>query len=263
MDKNEIKRANRKAMPKFLLFTAVGMVVGGIMGYLFTRYGFGSLSGSMRSAGEFFGAHTAHLLMLAMAIVVPAVCTPLYLASRRLIGSWDGEDETVYAEIDRRLSAVIWISGAALILSFFLIAATYAYGFAPLENGGSISAIIIGIAAFVAVLVESIVFNQKCVDAAKLISPEKTASVYDMKFQKKWMDSCDEAEKLVIGKCAFKAYSATNLVCMLLSIVLAVCALEFDIGLLPSLAVCLVWLVNYSVYCREAIRYSRAGVKLG
>ena len=67
------------------------------------------------------------------------------------------------------------------------------------------------------------------------MNPEKTASVYDTKFQKKWMESCDEAEKIMIGKCAFKAYAATNTVCSILSIVLAICALVFGIGFLPSL----------------------------
>ena len=36
------------------------------------------------------------------------------------------------------------------------------------------------------------------------MNPEKTASVYDMKFQKKWLETCDEAEKIIVGKCAFK-----------------------------------------------------------
>ena len=76
------------------------------------------------------------------------------------------------------------------------------------------------------------------------------------------LEDCDEAEKLMIGKCAFKAYSATNLVCTILAIVLAVCALVFDIGFLPSLTVCLVWIVNLSVYCKEAMRYSKVGSKI-
>ena len=76
------------------------------------------------------------------------------------------------------------------------------------------------------------------------------------------MDSCDEAEKIMIGKCAFKAYAATNMVCTILSIVLAICALVFGIGFLPSLAVCLIWIVNQSVYCREALKYSKAGNKI-
>ena len=120
----------------------------------------------------------------------------------------------------------------------------------------------IGVAAFFGVMAEAVVIQQKCVDAAKQTNPEKKGSIYDMKFQKKWMDSCDEAEKLVIGKCAFKAYAATNMVCTVLAIVLALGALMFDIGFLPSFVVCLVWLVNLSAYCRESMRYSKAGVKL-
>lgn len=30
------------------------------------------------------------------------------------------------------------------------------------------------------------------------MNPEKTASVYNTKFQKKWMVSCDEAKKIII-----------------------------------------------------------------
>ena len=76
------------------------------------------------------------------------------------------------------------------------------------------------------------------------------------------MENCDEAEKIMIGKCAFKAYAATNTVCTILSIVLAVCALVFGIGFLPSLVVCLIWIVNQSVYCKEALKYSKAGNKI-
>ena len=102
----------------------------------------------------------------------------------------------------------------------------------------------IGIASFFAIMIEVVIIQQKCVDAAKKTNPEKTASVYDMKFQKKWMDSCDETEKIMIGKCELKAYANTNTVCTVLSIVLAVCALVFGIGFLPSLVICLIWIVK-------------------
>ena len=73
------------------------------------------------------------------------------------------------------------------------------------------------------------------------------------------MDDCDEAEKILIGKCSYKAYAATNKMCAVLSSVLSVCALLFDIGFLPSLAVFLIWTVNQSAYCGEAVRYSKGG----
>ena len=50
--------------------------------------------------------------------------------------------------------------------------------------------------------------------------------------------------------------------CSILSIVLAVCALVFGIGFLPSLVVCLIWIVNQTVYCNEALKYSKAGNKI-
>lgn len=39
MKHDEIRAANRKALPKFLLFTLVCAVIGGIAGYCAARYG--------------------------------------------------------------------------------------------------------------------------------------------------------------------------------------------------------------------------------
>ena len=216
----------------------------------------------MKDAGAFFGTHIAPWMMLAAAVIVPVVCFPIYRRAKKLAAAWDGEDEDTSDAIDRKLSAVIWLTSAVLILSYFLIAATYSGGFATFDSKSGTMLLCIVIAAFFGIMVETTIIQQKCVDTAKQINPEKKASVYDMRFQKKWMEACDEAEKIMIGKCAFKAYSATNVVCTVLAIVLAVCALVFDIGFLPSLMVCLVWIVNISVYCREAMRYSKAGNKI-
>lgn len=99
--------------------------------------------------------------------------------------------------------------------------------------------------------------------AIALIVPVVSVPLYKntKKLLSTW-DGEDEAEKIMIGKCAFKAYSATNIVCTVLAIVLALCSLIFGIGFLPSLIVCLIWLVNQSVYCKEALKYSKAGNKL-
>lgn len=262
MDNSEIRRANRKALPKFLLVMGICLVAGGALGVCAARFGLDALAGGFRRAGAFFGASLAPWLMLAAAVAVPAVCVPVYRSAKRLLAAWDGEEDEVSDAVDRKLSVVIWVTSAALILSYFLIAASYSGGFAALAGEGGDVPLLISIAAFFGIMIEAVVLQQKCVDAAKKTNPEKTASVYDMKFQKKWMDSCDEAEKIVVGKCAVKAYAATNTVCTVLAIVLAVAALVFGIGFLPSLAVCLIWIVNQSVYCREALRYSKAGEKI-
>lgn len=262
MKNDEIKQANRKALPKFLLFAVVCALVGGVIGYFSADVEPEFLIAMMKNAGTFFSIRIAPWLMLALAILVPIICFPLYRSAKKLAAAWDGEDEDLYNTIEQKLSVVLWLASAAHILAFFLIAAAYSVDMEDIDSANGIVFVFISIAALFAIMVEATVFQQKCVDTTKQLNPEKKASVYDMQFQKKWMADCDEAEKIIIGKCAFKAYSATNIVCAVCAIALAVCALTFNTGFLPSLIVCLIWMVNLSVYCCEALRCSKTGNKI-
>lgn len=262
MEMNEIRKANRKALPKFILLMIISLIAGGVIGYFSARFSLGSLAGGLKSAGAFFGSNVAPWLMFAIAVIDPIVSLSLYGSAKKLFSPWDEEDEEVADTVERKLSIVLWITSAALTLSFFLIAAVYSGGLAAFEDKASAVLLLASVVAFLGILAETVLIQQKCVDATKLLHPEKKGSIYDMKFHKKWLDSCDEAEKIMIGKCAYKSYSLTNTVCAFLAIVLAICALFFDIGFLPSFAVCLIWIVNQSAYCQEAIRYSKAGNKI-
>lgn len=262
MKNDEIKQANRKALPKFLLFAVVCALVGGVIGYFSADVEPEFLVAMMKNAGAFFSIRIAPWLMLALAILVPVICFPLYRSAKKLAAAWDGEDEDLYNTIEQKLSVVLWLASVAHILAFFLIAAAYSVDMEDIDSANGVVFVFISIAALFAIMVEATVFQQKCVDTTKQLNPEKKASVYDMQFQKKWMADCDEAEKIIIGKCAFKAYSATNIVCAVCATVLAVCAPIFNIGFLPSLIVCLIWIVNLSVYCCEALRCSKTGNKI-
>ena len=68
-----------------------------------------------------------------MAVIVPVVSIPIYRNAKKLLGAWDGENKDISNTIDRKLSAVIWLTSAALILSYFLIAASYFGGFATFD----------------------------------------------------------------------------------------------------------------------------------
>lgn len=254
---NEIKKANQKAKPKFIIVLIICSILGGVVGFFSAKYGVDALVGGMKSSGEIFGLYIAPWLMLALAIALPIIAIPLYKKAKKLIASWDCNDDDIPDAIDKNLSILLWITSAAIIVSYFLIAASYSGGFAMLDKEENILPFFISVFSLLAIMVEAIIIQQKCVDSAKKINPEKAkASIYDVKFQKKWLDSCDEAEKIMIGKCAYKAFSATNTVCAVLAIVLAIAALIFGIGFLPSLTVCIIWIVNQSVYCKEALKSS-------
>lgn len=138
MKNDEIKQANRKALPKFLLFAVVCTIVGGVIGY-YSGYGaakggLDQLVGTMKEAGAFFGTHIAPWLMLTLALIVPVVCIPIYRSANKLVAVWDGEDEDISDTVDRKLSLVIWITSAALIVSYFLMAASYSGGIAIFDD---------------------------------------------------------------------------------------------------------------------------------
>ena len=109
MKKDEIRNANRKALPKFLLVLAVSMVIGGAVGYGSSKYGLDKMAGSITDVGMYFGTHIAPWLMAAIAVIVPVICIPIYRSAKKLLCAWDGENEDISDAIDGKLSTSIWI----------------------------------------------------------------------------------------------------------------------------------------------------------
>lgn len=264
MDKTqmEIKKDHRKALPKFLLCVALSAVIGGAVGFISAQYPMDSLRNLLKTAANVFALRIAPWLLIAEAIGLPARCVPRYRAVKMLLNEWDGEDETVSDAADQRLSAVLWWSDAALILAFFLLAAAYSGGMSMFAIKKNVIYVSVAIAGFLAVFVESVLMQQRAIDAMRRLYPEKKVSIYDLKFQKKLMETMDEAEKIMVGQSAIKAFQATNSACMALAVALAVAALVLNIGFLPSLAVCVIWLTNQRAYCRESMRLSKAGTRV-
>lgn len=256
-----IRQANRKALPKFLLIIFCAALVGGVFGYCAASFGLDGLAGLLEQVGASFSLYVAPWLLLACAILQPLVCVPYYLRSKRQFAQWDGEDEAVPSRIDRDLSILMWMVGMFCLASMFLMGASYA---APLMGGEAFHLVgLLGVPVFfIASMMEAILIQQRIVDLSKRMAPEKKGSIYDMQFQKKWFESCDEAEKLIIGQCAYKAYSAVTKVCVTLWLIFSLSAMFLNTGLLPILTVCIIWGVSQCVYSYWAVKLSAPGANL-
>ena len=256
-----IKQENRKAIPKFILIVIVSLVGGMALGLgLVSLIGEG-FRGAVTAAGLFFTQKVAGWLLIALPVLELAVCLPIYFGAKKQLADWDGDDEAVCGEVETRLSVCIWITGMALILSFFLLAA-FVSGFVSkagtdLDVGPVMFFSALG--AFLVNLAVAVILQQWLVDLTKRMNPEKQGSVYDTKFQKKWFESCDEAERAVIGQCAFRAYQAMGRACLVLWMVFALGGMFFDWGFAPAMAVCVVWGVGQSVYSYSCLRLSNPG----
>ena len=70
------------------------------------------------------------------------------------------------------------------------------------------------------------------------------------------------AEQLLIGQCAYKAFLAMSKVCGALWLIFTLSALFLGTGLLPILAVCLIWGTGQIAYSYWTLRLDRPGTEL-
>ena len=256
-----IRQENKRALPKFVLISVGGIILGAVLGVALVFLNVENFADTLDSAGRLFAVHGAPWLLMALPLVELALCLPIYFSAKKQLSVWDGEDEAVSDQVEARLSVCLWITGLCTVLALFLLAALFA-GFAA--NAGTPqmmpAPMFFGsLAGFLADLFVPLILQQKLVDLTKKLYPEKRGSVYDPRFQKKWLDSCDEAERALIGRCAMKAYQAMTYTCLGLWVVFALGGMFFNWGFLPALAVCVVWGVGQSVYAWWTLKLGKSG----
>lgn len=247
------KSDNRRALPKYILVLFIAAFFGGVAGFGAGIVGEGNLSEGIKKAVTGALAAAAPWGIPVTSVVFLGLGWRFYAKARRLYKTWDGEAEEPIDTAEETLSWALLMSAIAMLWDFFFLSVLVVCGAnSSLEWLG-------GVALFLASVVVIVVLQQKVVDLTRRINPEKRGSVYDLKFQKKWMDSCDESEKRQIGQASYKAYRAAANTCLWMWVALIVLHYAFDTGLLPIAAVLVVFGVLQIVYTLECIRLGRKG----
>lgn len=253
----KIKNENKKAGKTFIIICIVAFIVGGVAGGVLTMadntMDFDSIAKMLHDMLAVWGPTAMTVLTIILSIIGFAKVGQ----ARRTFKKWDGEDEQVIAKAEKQLGVALLMSTLIGIISYFLAAASFAVGslWGDVVPGVMRDInLILWFVGFIGCLVSVTVLQKKAVDLAKEINPEKNGSVYDMKFQKKWEESCDEAEKLKIYKSAFSAYKATNSACIAVWLVLFLLNMVFNTGVMPILVVCVLWAVLQIAYYIESVK---------
>ena len=110
--------------------------------------------------------------MVAIAVIMPVVLVPYYKKAKKQLLMWDGEDEDVSDIIEEKLSIVQWVSSGALIISYFLLAASYSCGTSLFEKVNSTVGFGAAIIAFLCIMAESIIIQQADSKLAALVYPD-------------------------------------------------------------------------------------------
>ncbi len=252
MEEKKVKR--KKEDRKYLIIFLVLMVLGFGGGYFL-----GAFMGKLKKSGFKLPVITDDFIQT-MTFVVPIFVIVLNLIllilaiacvakAKKSLKVWDGEDEDEAEKIEGYAGLPIVVSSVFNVFNFFLFSVGVNLDM-RLELAKStenlVSILVFG--SFVFALVVLVISQKLCVDFIKDMNPEKKGSIYDMKFNSKWIDSCDEAQKLQMYKAGFASYKATNSVCSTLWIVCLCLDLFLEIGLVPITMVTIIWLTGVLSY---------------
>ena len=263
------KRENRAALKKFIPMLIVCAVIGGITGGVSSFIGYSDFSGSIAEAALLIVNMMSPWAVIILGVSSFIACWAIYRKARAMYqealaaAEADGEsgepDEQIFEEVEDKLSQGMFILSVIMIVQMLF----FGIMMAELENLAvhSFAITMVATGVFVAGNLAQLKQQQLMVDLEKEMNPSKRGSVYDAKFRDKWEESCDELEKIIIYKSAYKAYKTTALTCVILWIVTATLSIAFKTGPLPSIAVTVIWLVQTVSYCREAMKLERGGKK--
>lgn len=254
----DVKLANKKEdsskLKGFIIMMTVCLVAGFIAGFAVAAAGdigilkdmASMVSGAIKAVSMY-----ANFVLTIVSLIAVVI---LYRQSRKMFTAWDGEDEDIYRAFERKLSIAIIITSVNYILLFMFMAIGI-IRMSELKTQGKtvfIASAVIFIIGILGTLIFTIIAQQKVVNIEKEINPEKRGSVFDNKFQKKWIESCDELEKQQIFEASHASYKAVNTTCMGILFACILGVKIWDFGVLPICITGIIWLVSilsYSVKC--------------
>ena len=247
-------KKEKKGRVVFLAFAMVFIMFG--LGYVAGRIA-GSLTKGVKFEELFHIAHRTGAIVFSaiQGIVVIGgllVSFILYQRSKVSAEKWDGEDEDYIDSVERLLTIPISISSTVLILNTVLFSCAVYFAFGLSGKYGIVPTLI-----FLVGMALILILNEKCVQLVKKLNPEKQGSAFDINFQKKWMDSCDEGQKQIIWQAGYSAYKAGNMACFIMWIFSLLAQVVLPWGLIPVITVGVIWLSINTAYILTAAKLER------
>lgn len=257
---DNILAEDKKKKRSFLIIMFFCAFAGGITGYTsgMMREGVSELKQFSETVAAVI-VESSYYLNVIVTVIAITIYLPLYRSSRRLYESWDGEDEAVINRIESRLCLALSIVSIQQVLTVMITLICAQSHVKLLDTEGLLwGKEICFLVGWIGALTFSMAAQRRAVNMEKEINPEKRGSVYDIRFQRKWFESCDEAEKLIIYQASYHAHRATAITCITLSIFCLLGSILWGIGFLPVCVIDIIWLVDTLTYCISSYKLSVA-----
>lgn len=267
MSKNEviveIKKEDKKSKKMFYLVMLGSVIVGVISGFVASFVEDSNAINHWINAGMDMVNQVSVYIGCITSVIVAIWAWVLYHKSRKEYAAWDEEDEETMDKIDTNLSLALIATNGNLIVTyiFSVVALAQIPNFFD-DRATTVQKFIFFFGGLVLCMIVAMVASVKIVNFEKEMNPEKKGSAYDFNFDKKWLASSDEAEKLVHYKASYAAYKAVNIVCMILWLLCMYGMTIWKWDNVPVFMVGAIWLTLYFSYSIETLKLSKHASKI-
>ena len=245
------KKLSSKA--RFALVILASALAGGVTGVMMMLFG-GELSSGASALAAGLQKYFLPVwggVWLALALLSLA----FYRRAKRQMLDYAMDEEQEEDKGSGLLSVGVLINSVSMIGSF----GAYGASFAAEDGALKMINILGGLVLFVAVIAFSLVYETKAVSLTKRCQPEKKGDPLEFRFQKDWLQSCDEAERLIIYAAAYKTFQLLRIVIVALWAISALGAMYLGFGPLPVLFITIIWLCPTAGYMLFAMKGPRGG----
>ena len=241
-----------KSIGKMLLWMIVGGIFGGIMMFAFLKLN----PEVMQEKINLWMTHVVQNIFLIQVVVAGLFILGALITlavAQKSARKFDPtqDDDVIEEKVDRILQENMLMTSIYSIVAFLL------FGVSVDKNNDYFwFSMGIFLGSFIAV----VIIQLYAVNLIKKMNPTKKGDPSSMKFQKEWIESCDEAEQLLIYKSAYKTFGFMSSVYVALIVVVIFTKMLFDTGNYPILIVTTIWLFSTVHYMLTANKLSKEKV---
>ncbi len=253
-----MKTGKSNSYVKIGLYLLGGALVGGVLGagaYMFLDNWGQGLEGT--ASQLYSGLQALILPVLAVLLVLSVLageitCGKLKKIETQLPDAEDEESDRLEYEEEKWGALSMNLNVLSQVLCIIILAAGYSSNYlasSEAARGGFLYACIV----FILCMVYDSIWQIRSVKLVQLGHPEKKADPSARNFQKKWLESCDEAEREVIYRSSYKAYIMIGRLVPVLLVLTMLANLFFNTGMLAVVMVAVIWLAVTLTYTRSCV----------
>ena len=254
------KRKTGNSYLRFALIILISAAAGAVLGFGLMYFIGKSGGGIENTFHEFYAGIQAYSLPILIVITVLAVILGEFY--RKILRSDDEECDILDYQEEKTGAIGINISIIAMVCSFIFLSFGYSTDYIKSSESARSGFLYTCIVFCICGIYEGF-WQVRYVKAIRIAHPYMEGDPSDRNFQKKWLESCDEAEREMIYRSSYKTYMTLNKFIPVLLVVTMICHLFFQTGILAVFAVAAIWLLVSLTYTGSCVssKKKKAGRK--